>query len=288
MTAVLAGIGAIVVVIGLAMSIKIVREYRRLVVFRLGRCIGERGPGVVFLIPIVDKPVQVDLRELFLEIPRQTCITRDNAPIDVDFLIYWKVLDPTATVVRVVNFAGASQGIATTTLRSVIGDISLDDVLAKREQINQVLRQKLDEVTGRWGVKVTNVEIREILPPKEVQDAMNRQLSAERNRRAVVMEADGKREAAIKVAEGEKQAAILKAEGDRQAAILRAEGFSLALDKIFAVAQGVDAKTMSLQYLEALKSIGASPATKFVFPMELTGLLRPFTHYAEQATAEKR
>jgi regulator of protease activity HflC (stomatin/prohibitin superfamily) len=288
MTAVLAGIGAIVVVIGLAMSIKIVREYRRLVVFRLGRCIGERGPGVVFLIPIVDKPVQVDLRELFLEIPRQTCITRDNAPIDVDFLIYWKVLDPTATVVRVVNFAGASQGIATTTLRSVIGDISLDDVLAKREQINQVLRQKLDEVTGRWGVKVTNVEIREILPPKEVQDAMNRQLSAERNRRAVVMEADGKREAAIKVAEGEKQAAILKAEGDRQAAILRAEGFSLALDKIFAVAQGVDAKTMSLQYLEALKSIGASPATKFVLPMELTGLLRPFTHYAEQAMAEKR
>ncbi len=288
MIAVLAATIATLVVIILAMSIKIVREYRRLVVFRLGRCVGERGPGVVFLIPIVDRPVRVDLRELFLEIPRQTCITKDNAPIDVDFLIYWRVVDPTGTVVRVVNFAGASQGIATTTLRAVIGDILLDDVLAKREQINQVLRQKLDEVTARWGVKVTNVEIREILPPKEVQDAMNRQLSAERNRRAVVTEADGKREAAIKVAEGEKQAAILKAEGDRQAAILRAEGFSLALDKIFAVAQGVDAKTMSLQYLEALKSLGNSPATKFVFPMEFTGLLRPFTHYAEQATAEKR
>jgi len=298
MTAMLVVIAAIFAVILLSMSIKIVREYERLVVFRLGRCIGERGPGVVFLIPIVDVPVRVDLRELFLEIPRQTCITKDNAPIDMDFLIYWKVIDPTASVVQVRNFAGASQGIATTTLRAVIGDILLDDVLAKREQINQVLRQKLDEVTERWGVKVTSVEIREILPPREVQEAMNRQLSAERNRRAMVTEADGKREAAIKVAEGEKQAAILKAEGhrqgtiltaegDRQAAILRAEGFSLALDKIFAVAQGVDAKTMSLQYLEALKSIGASPATKFIFPMEFTGLLRPFTQYAQQATGEK-
>ncbi len=191
-------------------------------------------------------------------------------------------------MVRVVNFAGAAQGIATTTLRAVTGDILLDDVPAKARADQSGARQKLDEITAPWGVKVTNVEIREIVPPKDVQDAMNRQLSAERNRRAVVTDADGKREAAIKVAEGEKQAAILKAEGDRQAAILRAEGFALALDKIFAVAQGVDAKTMSLQYLEALKSIGASPATKLVFPMELTGLLRLFTHYAEQAMAEQR
>ncbi len=163
----------------------------------------------------------------------------------------------------------------------------LDDVLAKREQINQLLRQKLDEVTERWGVKVTNVEIREILPPSEIQDAMNRQLSAERNRRAMVTEADGKREATVKVAEGEKQAAILRAEGDRQAAILRAEGYALALDKIFAVAKGVDAKTMSLQYLEALKSIGQSPATKFIFPMEFTNLLKPFTDFSEQATGDR-
>jgi len=274
----------ILVVIFLALAIRIVREYERLVVFRLGRCIGHKGPGVVLLIPIVDQPVRVDLRELFLEIPRQTCITKDNAPIAVDFLIYWKVVNPVDSVVEVANFAGASQGIATTTLRAVIGDIMLDDVLAKREQINQVLRQKLDEVTERWGVKVTSVEIREILPPREVQDAMNRQLSAERNRRAMVTEADGKREAAIKVAEGSKQAAILEAEGDRQAAILRAEGFSLALDKIYQVAKAVDAKTMSLQYLETLKALGAGPATKFVFPMEFTGLLKPFTEFAERAT----
>ncbi len=279
------GIAALLVALWLLWSsVKIVREYQRLVVFRLGRSIGRRGPGVVFLIPFVDRAVWVDLREAFLEIPSQTCITKDNAPINIDFLIYWKVIDPEASVIQVQDFAGAARGIATTTLRAVIGDILLDDVLARREQINQVLRAKLDEVTERWGVKVTAVEIREILPPREVQEAMTRQMSAERNRRAVVTEADGKREAAIKVAEGEKQAAILRAEGDRQAAILRAEGFALALEKIFSVARNVDANTMALQYLEALKALGASPATKFVFPMEFTRLVAPFADLAVRGT----
>jgi regulator of protease activity HflC (stomatin/prohibitin superfamily) len=275
------------VAIILSMAIKIVREYQRLVIFRLGRSIGEKGPGIVFLIPFVDRPVLVDLREQFLQIPHQTCITKDNAPIDVEFLIYWRVVNPEDSVIQVANFAGASQGIATTTLRAVVGDIDLDEVLSKREEINMVLRVKLDEVTERWGVKVTSVEIREILPPREVQDAMNRQLAAERNRRAMVTEADGKREAAIKVAEGEKQSAILRAEGDRRSAILRAEGFSMALNRIFRVAQTVDSKTMSLQYLEALKALGASPATKFIFPMEFANLLRPFTQYAESVAREE-
>jgi regulator of protease activity HflC (stomatin/prohibitin superfamily) len=275
------GIAILIVAIWLLWSsVKIVREYQRLVVFRLGRSIGRRGPGVVFLIPFVDRAVWVDLREAFLEIPSQTCITKDNAPINIDFLIYWKVVDPESSVIQVQDFAGAARGIATTTLRAVIGDILLDDVLARREQINQVLRAKLDEVTERWGVKVTAVEIREILPPREVQEAMTRQMSAERNRRAVVTEADGKREAAVLVAEGEKQAAILRAEGDRQAAILRAEGFALALDKIFSVARNVDANTMALQYLEALKALGASPATKFIFPLEFTRLVAPFADLA--------
>ncbi|RMF30822.1 MAG: SPFH/Band 7/PHB domain protein [Chloroflexi bacterium] len=266
--------------------IRIVREYERLVIFRLGRCIGQKGPGVVFLIPGIDRAVRVDLREQFLEIPRQTSITKDNAPISIDFLIYWKVIDPVASVLQVRDFASASVGIATTTLRAVIGDILLDDVLAKREEINQVLRVKLDEVTERWGVKVTSVEIREIEPPREVQEAMNRQMSAERNRRAMVTEADGRREAAVKVAEGEKQAAILKAEGEKQAAILkaegeraaqvlRAEGFSVALQKIFEIARDVDTNTMSLQYLETLKALGASPSTKWIFPLEFTSLIRP-------------
>jgi len=258
------------------LAIKIVREYQRLVIFRLGRCIGQKGPGLVLLIPIVDSPVWVDLREVYLEVPKQTCITKDNAPIDIDFLIYWKVVDPVASVIQVGKFAGASQGIATTTLRAVIGDILLDDVLAKREQINQVLRVKLDEVTERWGVKVTTVEIREITPPNDVQRAMNQQLAAERQRRAMVIEADGKRAAVILVAEGDKQATVLRAEGDRQAAILRAEGFSLALDKIYSVAHTVDEKTMSLQYFDTLKALGAGAATKFVLPLEFTSLLRPF------------
>ncbi len=266
-----------------SMAIRIVREYQRLVVFRLGRAIGQRGPGVVFLIPFVDRTVTVDLREIYLEIPKQTCITRDNAPIDIDFLIYYKVTDPVATVVQVGNFAGASQGIAITTLRAVIGDILLDDVLAKREDINRVLRVKLDEVTERWGVKVTSVEIREITPPRDVQAAMNRQLAAERERRAMVTEADGKREAEIKVADGDRQGTVLRAQGEREAAILKAEGFALALEKVYSVARTVDQKTMSLQYLDALTMLGNSPATKFVVPVELMSLIKPVQEYAQKA-----
>lgn len=263
----------ILIILILPQAIRIVREYQRLVVFRLGRSIGTKGPGFVLLIPIVDRAVWVDLRELYLEIPHQTAITEDNASISIDFIVFYKVVNADQSVLAVGNFAGAAQNIAATTLRSVVGDMALDDVLAKREQMNEVLRVKLDEVTERWGVKVTNVEIREIMPPPQVQEAMTRQMSAERTRRAVVTEAEGQKQAAITVAEGNKQSAILNAEGDRQAAILRAEGFALALTKIFESAQGVDAKTMSLQYLDALKQIGASPSTKFIIPMEFSNML---------------
>jgi regulator of protease activity HflC (stomatin/prohibitin superfamily) len=256
-------------------SLYVVREYERLVVFRLGHATGARGPGLVVLIPGVERPVGVDLREQFLAISHQQCITKDNAPIAIDFLIYWRVLDPTASVIEVSNFAGASQGLATTTLRAVIGDLHLDDVLANRDRINQMLRENLDRVTERWGVKVTTVEIRDVLPPQNVQDAMNRQLSAERNRRATVTESDGKREAAILVAEGEKQSAILRAEGDRQAAILAAEGRALALDAISKVARDLDGQTIGLQYLDALKTVGSSDATKIVLPLEIVDALRP-------------
>jgi regulator of protease activity HflC (stomatin/prohibitin superfamily) len=285
MTPLLIGLGVILIliIVILPTAIRIVREYQRLMVFRLGRSIGTKGPGFVFLIPIIDRAVWVDLRELYLEIPHQTAITEDNAPISIDFIVFYRVIDAVASVIEVGNFAGAAQNIAATTLRSVVGDMSLDDVLAKREQMNEILRVKLDEVTERWGVKVTNVEIREIIPPPAVQEAMTRQMSAERTRRAVVTEADGSKQAAITVAEGNKQSAILNAEGDRQAAILRAEGFSLALSKIFEVAQGLDANTMSLQYLDALKQIGASPSTKFVVPMELSQLLANVTGQAGRA-----
>lgn len=278
----------LVAIVFLASAIRVVPEYKRLVVFRLGRCIGDRGPGLVLLIPVIDRAISVDLREQVREIPQQTSITKDNAPISIDFIWFYKVLSPTDSVLQVGNFELASQGMATTTLRSIIGGIALDDVLSERETINSLLRNKLDEVTGRWGVKVTNVEIREIVPPREVQEAMNRQMSAERIRRAVVTESTGTREAAINVAEGEKQAAILRAEGEkqanilrsegeRQAQLLRAEGYSAALERIFGVAQTIDQKTLTLQYFETLKSMAANPSTKYIFPMEFTGLLESFS-----------
>ncbi|MBI4200163.1 MAG: SPFH/Band 7/PHB domain protein [Chloroflexi bacterium] len=271
------------------MGLNIVKQYDRLVVFRWGQFVGIRGPGLRWIWPIVESRVRVDLRETFLDIPRQTCITRDNAPIDVDFFVYLRVMEdrPEYTVIKISNFVGAARALATTTLRAVVGDMDLDDVLSKRDQINAVLRTKLDEATERWGVKVTAVEIREISPPREVQEAMNRQMAAERIRRATVIEADGERQAAILKAEGnkqgnilqaegERQAAILRAEGNRQSAILNAEGFSQALAQINAVAQTADARTMSLQYFETLKRLGEGAATKFILPLEFTNLLQSF------------
>lgn len=272
-------------------AIKIVREYQRLVRFRLGKHNahdGVLGPGITFVWPLIDQVVWVDLRESFLEIPEQTCITKDNAPVSVDFLIYWKVVDPALSVIQVRNFAGALQGIATTTLRAVVGDMALDEVLSKREQINVILRTKLDEVTGRWGGKVTSVEIREILPPTEVQAAMTKQMAAERHRRAVVTESDGTKVAAITIAEGEKQSSILRAEGERQSQILKAEGYAKALESIFSAAKNIDEKTMGLQYLEALKALGASPSTKYIFPMEFTSLLKPFVSNIQEALTKKK
>jgi regulator of protease activity HflC (stomatin/prohibitin superfamily) len=268
---------AVFAVLLAVLSVRVVAQWERLVVKRWGRTDPGlvRNPGLRFLIPLADEGIRVDLREQFIEVPRQTTITRDNAPISVDFLIYWKIADPLMSIVNVANFAGALQGVAATTLRSVIGDISLDEVLSQRERINETLRIKLDEVTERWGGKVTTVEIREIMPPPAVQDAMNRQLSAERTRRAVITESEGTRQATINVAEGDKQSAILRAEGDRAAAILRAQGFSEALQTIFKAAHGIDQKTMTLQYLDALKSLGTGPATKFVIPLEFTQFMGP-------------
>jgi regulator of protease activity HflC (stomatin/prohibitin superfamily) len=268
--------------------IRVVPETERLVVLRLGRFAGTRGPGIVIIWPFEDAR-RVDVRERFLDIPSQTAITKDNAPIDIDFLVYYRVVDPMMAVLRVDNVVSAAVNIATTTLRAVIGDISLDDVLAKREQINDTMRVKLDEVTERWGMKVTTVEIREIKPPRDVQEAMNRQMTAERERRATVTTASGQREASIAVAEGEKQAAILRseglkqskvleAEGERQAQVLRAQGFAMALQAIYSQAKDVDQKTMALQYLDTLRTVGSSSSTKFVIPVELVTLAQQFTN----------
>ena len=283
--------------IGLALlvtAIRVIPEYQRLVVFRLGRCVGARGPGVVILIPVVDRGIKVDLREQVRDIPHQTSITKDNASISVDFIWYYKVLNATESVLQVSDFEAAAEGMATTTLRAVLGGIMLDDALSEREHINNMLRSRLDEVTERWGVKVTNVEIREIVPPREILDAMNRQMSAERLRRAVVTESTGTREAAVNVADGEKQAAILEAEGEKQSNILRAEGaklaqeltaegFAAALDRIYQIAQTIDQKTMTLQYFETLKAMGNSPSTKYIFPMEFSQFIERFSRGSDNS-----
>ncbi|HML00606.1 MAG TPA: SPFH domain-containing protein [Acidimicrobiales bacterium] len=268
---VIVGIVFLLLLITAGLSIKIVREYQRIVLFRLGREIGLRGPGLVFINPVTDRTAWVDLREQFLEIPRQTAITQDNAAISIDFIIFYKVVDPEMSILQVQNFAAAAQNVAATSLRSVVGDMALDDVLSKREEMNASLRMRLDEVTERWGVKVTTVEVREVNPPAGVLEAMTRQMSAERTRRAAITEAQGQKQAAITLAEGKKQAAILGAEGDRQSNILRAEGLAAGLETIFAVGKGLDRNTMQLQYLETLKSVGTAASTKIVVPMDLLG-----------------
>lgn len=281
----------------ITMSVRIIPEYKRLVVFRLGRCIGARGPGIIFLIPFLDKAVPVDLREVFFDVPPQTCITADNASVSIDFLVYDKVIDPERSVLEVEDFTGAARGLAITTLRAVVGAMDLDDVLSKRDEINQILHEKLDEVTDRWGIRVMAVEIREVVPPRAIEEAMTRQMAAERNRRAMVAEADGKREAAVMIATGDKQAAILQAEGAREAtilqaeghkkaAVLEAEGYASALGKIFEIAKGVDSKTLTLQYLEALKNLGEGASTKFIIPTELLNLARPLSDLAKGAHQE--
>jgi regulator of protease activity HflC (stomatin/prohibitin superfamily) len=276
---------------------RIVPEYQRLVRFTLGKYDGvPRGPGWVWVIPFIHGTSTVDLREEVFDVEPQTCITKDNAPVTVDMLVFMRVVDPEMAVLKVQSYRLAARGMAITTLRAVVGDMALDDVLAKREQINAIMQTRMDEVTDRWGVKVNAVEIREILPPRDIQEAMSRQMSAERNRRAVVTESDGTREAAVKIAdgnreaailnaEGQKQSAILEAEGNRQAAILNAEGFAIALDRIYQSANRVDDNTMALQYLEMMKSLAGSQSTKWVIPMELTNFVQGFARNMAAAAA---
>ena len=266
--------------------INFVKDYERVARFRLGQFEGMRGPGMVIAIPIIHQIQKIDTRTTVLDIPRQTNITKDNAPIEIDFLVYLRVNinEAQKAVLEVEDYTTAVVGLATTTLRAVIGEMNLDDVFSQRDKINESLRTRLDSETERWGIKVTNVEIREIDPPRDIQEAMNRQMTAERIRRAVVLEADGTKQAAITVAEGEKQSSILKAEGDRQAEILAAEGdqqatvlratgYAEALAAIHKVASGVDANTMTLQYVDALKTLGEGESTKFILPLELTKML---------------
>lgn len=272
----------------MAFLFTIVPEYQRLARFSFGRYDGSpRGPGWVWVIPFYHQSIKVDLREEVFDVEPQTTITKDNAPVTIDMLVFMRVVDPEQAVLKVQDYKQASRGMAITTLRAVVGDMNLDDVLSRREQINATMQNRLDEVTDRWGVKINAVEIREILPPRDIQEAMSRQMSAERTRRAAVIEAEGSRQAAITNAEGAKQAAILtaegareaailNAEGDRQARILEAEGSAQALQTIFNVAQNIDENTMGLQYLDMMRELANAPSSKWVVPTEITKFLEGF------------
>ena len=273
----------------MAVGIAVVKQFERMVVLKWGRLDRVSPAGFRIVIPIVETGRIVDLREKVERVPTQKYITSDNVVVDLDFVIYYRVVPEEAekSILNVENVRAAVINLAVATLRAVIGATSLASALSEREKIGEALQIRLDESTGRWGVKVNAVEVNEIDPPQGVKAAMEREKSAEAIKTAEITESEGRRQAEINVAEGEKQAAILKAEGqraseileaegDQQAAVLRAEGFSTALDKIYQVANTIDAKTMSLQYFETLKSIGASPSTKFIFPMEFTSMLQPF------------
>jgi regulator of protease activity HflC (stomatin/prohibitin superfamily) len=293
----LIGILLVVIAVTSLTAVRIVPEYKRLVIFRMGRSLGAHGPGLVLIIPFVDRATSVDLREGYFDVPPQTCITADNASVSIDFLVYDKVVDPERSVLEVEDFNGAARGLAITTLRAVVGAMELDEVLSKRDDINRILHEKLDDVTDRWGIRVTAVEIREVVPPAPIQEAMTRQMAAERTRRATVTEAAGEREAAVARAEGEKRATVLRAEGQREATVLeaqgereaaelRGQGFALGLAEIYKTAQDVDSKTLTLQYLDALKALGEGAATKFVIPAEFLNLARPLAENALRAHGE--
>ena len=272
-------------------GIVIVQQQERMIVQRFGRFDKVVGPGFRFLVPVVFSGTKVGIWERTQRVPTQKYITTDNVVVDLDFVIYYQVLpddeNPRKAVLDVQSFEVAVVNLAVAELRSIIGNITLADALAERERIQGQLQLALDENTGRWGVKVRNVAINEIDPPPGVKQAMEREKSAAAIKTAEITESEGQRQAQINRAEGEKQSAILQAEGNRQASILeaegdqqatvlRAQGFSTALDRIYSVANTVDAKTMSLQYFETLKSLGSSPSTKFIFPMEFTSMLSPF------------
>ena len=279
----------------MAVGIVVVKQYERMVVLKWGALDRVSEAGFRIVVPIVETGKIIDLRERVRRVPTQKYITSDNVVVDMDFVIYFRIIGEEAekAVLNVENVEAAVINLAVANLRAVIGATTLAEALAERERITNTLQVQLDAETGRWGVKTTQIAINEIDPPPGVKSAMEREKSAAAIKTAEITESEGQRQAQINRAEGEKQAAILtaeggrqaeilQAEGDQQAAVLRAKGFSTALDKIYQVANTVDAKTMSLQYFDTLKSLGDSPATKFIFPMEFTSMLQPFLGLGRQ------
>ena len=288
------------VIVVLFAVIRQVEQYETAVRLRLGKYHDMLNPGWNFVIPFLDQAIMVDLRTQVLDVPRQEVITKDNSPTMVDAVIYFRVADGKRAILEVSSYRQAIINMAQTTLRAVIGDMELDQVLSNRDRINHGLRDRLDVETDKWGVKVENVEIREVDPSPNVKQAMEDQTAAERNRRANILRADGDKRAAILNAEGDKQSRILEAEGLRQAQILEAQGQRTAhilqqqgeaqgLRIISMGAAALDSKALTVLSLDTLKKLGAGASTKFVLPFELTRLIEGAAEYvgASRATPDK-
>jgi regulator of protease activity HflC (stomatin/prohibitin superfamily) len=272
---------ALFVFIVAAAGVRIVPQARAGVVERLGRYARTLEPGLTLIVPFVDrvKPL-IDLREQVVTFPPQPVITEDNLVVGIDTVIYFTVTDPRAATYEVANPLQAIEQLTVTTLRNVIGGMTLEETLTSRDNINNQLRAVLDEATGRWGIRVNRVELKSVEPPRTVQEAMEKQMRAERDRRATILTAEGQRTSAILQAEGEKQSAVLRAEGQRTSAILRAEGEAKAIETVFgAIHDGApDQALLSYQYLQMLPQLAQGSANKvFVIPSEYASALSNLT-----------
>jgi regulator of protease activity HflC (stomatin/prohibitin superfamily) len=275
----------LVIVFIFAKGVVIIQPYEQGLEIRLGKYIGRMNPGFRWVVPMVTSIVKLDLRTQVVDVPKQEVITKDNSPTNVDAIVYVRVIDPEKAFFEVSNYRTATVALAQTTLRGVIGDMQLDEVLYNRDLINTRLRDILDRETDQWGVKVERVEIKEVDPVGAVKQAMTEQTAAERERRAAILRADGDKRSAILRAEGMRQSLILEAEGSRQSQILKADGERLARIlqaqgegqglRILALgAQPLDRKAITVLSLDALKQMANGQATKIVFPFELTALVR--------------
>jgi regulator of protease activity HflC (stomatin/prohibitin superfamily) len=271
------GVVALVLLITLARSIRIVPQARAGIVERLGRYQRTLDAGLALVIPYVDRvrPL-IDLREQVVSFPPQPVITEDNLVIHIDTVIYFQVTDAKAASYEIADYLAAIEQLVVTTLRNVIGGMHLEETLTSRDRVSGALRIVLDEATGRWGIRVNRVELKAVDPPQSIQEAMEKQMRAERDRRAAILTAEGVKQSQILTAEGEKQSAILRAEGEREAAILEAQGESKAIETVFeAIHRGnADPKLLAYQYLRTLPQIADGEASKvWIVPSELTQAL---------------
>ncbi|WP_254273651.1 SPFH domain-containing protein [Haloarcula marina] len=254
-------------------SVVIIRPYQKGAYTVLGTYRGILDQGIHFIYPFVSDVTRFDMRTQTLDVPRQEAITRDNSPVTADAVVYIKVMDPKKAFLEVDNYERAVSNLAQTTLRAVLGDMELDDTLNKRQEINARIRKELDEPTDEWGVRVESVEVREVNPSKDVQQAMEQQTSAERKRRAMILEAQGERRSAIETAEGDKQSNIIRAQGEKQSQILEAQGDAISTVLRAKSAESMGERAVIDKGMETLAEIGGSESTTFILPQELTSLV---------------